>query len=95
MIFLCGTKAGGYKGGLLTKPGQHRILPDSKNCVSLSSARQFTLSLGFSYQELKKGTFNDKHEDVLFQVDRRERFILRPSGLPIKGGRRCNPAVCK
>ena len=53
------------------------LLPDSKNSISLESARQFTISLGFEYQELRKGyrSFNDKHEDTSNQVDRVERFL--------------------
>ena len=47
----------------------------NKRCVSVESARNFTLSLGFAYQELQKGTFSDKHEDKEFQDDRRLRFL--------------------
>lgn len=56
--------------GILTN-----LLPDAKRTVSIESARKFTISLGFEYQELRKGSFNDKHEDPLHQADRLERFL--------------------
>ena len=67
--FLVGTERNGWVG-IVSK-----LLPDAKTKISIESARKFTISLGFEYQELRKGSFNDKHEDPKNQADRVERFL--------------------
>ena len=69
MAYLVGTEKNGWVGIL------SNLLPDAKTKVSVESARRFTTSLGFEYQELRKGSFNDKHEDKANQEDRVLRFL--------------------
>ena len=69
VAYLVGTERNGWVG--LLSP----LLPDAKNKVSVESARRFTISLGFEYQELRKGSFNDKHEDEVNHADRVQRFV--------------------
>ena len=69
LAFLVGTERNGWVG-ILTP-----LLPEAKHKISLESARRFTISLGFEYQELRKGSFNDKHEDPSNQQDRVDRFL--------------------
>ena len=69
VAFLVGTERNGWVG-ILTS-----LLPDAKNTVSVESGRRFTISLGFEYQELRKGSFNHKHEDPSNQQDRVHRFL--------------------
>ena len=69
MAFLVGTERNGWQG-ILSK-----VLPEAKSKISVESAHKFTISLGFEYQELRKGSFNDKHEDTTNQEDRQQRFL--------------------
>ena len=69
MAFLVGTERNGWQG-ILSK-----VLPEAKSKISIESARKFTISLGFEYQELRKGPFNDKHEDTTNQEDYQQRFL--------------------
>jgi len=69
VAFLVGTERNGWQG-ILSK-----VLPEAKSKISVESARKFTISLGFEYQELRKGSFNDKHEDTTNQEDRQQRFL--------------------
>ena len=69
VAFLVGTERNQWQG-ILTK-----VLPDAKTKMSVESARKFTIALGFEYQELRKGSFNDKHEDTGNQEDRQVRFL--------------------
>ena len=69
VAYLVGTEKNGWVGIL------SNLLPDAKTKVSVESARRFTISLGFEYQELRKGSFHDKHEDQANQEDRVLRFL--------------------
>ena len=72
--FLCGKEGEGWasstKGFLSKHWGTQEAIK-----LSNETLRKFTISLGFSYESLKRGTFNDKHEDPLNQQDRLTRFM--------------------
>jgi len=43
--------------------------------ISESQCYEFTHMLGFEHEDLRKGTFNDKHESEENQADRKDRFL--------------------
>ena len=51
------------------------LAPANKESLSLETCRKYTIWLGFSYQDLQKGTFSDKHEDPINVSDRNDRFL--------------------
>lgn len=67
---MCGTvdrPEDGLLGDLLHSAGKERL--------SEETCRRYTHWLGFSYQCLKKGTYNDKHEAKVNVDDRVSRFL--------------------
>ena len=63
--------------GTPEEPGPMRqVMEDiGKDDYSEEMFRQFTHDLGFGYHAKGKGTFNDEHESVANQADRRNRFL--------------------
>jgi hypothetical protein len=63
--------------GTDNQPGPIREVMElaGKEDYSEEMFRQFTHELGFSYQDMRKGTFNDAHESLDNQHDRRNRFF--------------------
>lgn len=46
-----------------------------RHTISESQCYEFTHMLGFEHEDLRKGTFNDKHESKENQADRKDRFL--------------------
>ena len=94
--YLCGDKEArsiGGKRGLF-----HKCLSaeESKD-ISEEMCRQFTINLGYEHADLRKGSFNDKHNSEENIKDRNQRFIpeylrlfnLGPSFITLNGERVC------
>jgi hypothetical protein len=66
-----------YMIGTLEEPGPMRhVMEDlGKDDYSEEMFRQFTHDLGFGWEAKDKGTFNDEHEAIANQQDRRNRFL--------------------
>ena len=62
-----------YMIGTVDKPGPIRAVMEEigKEDYSEEMFRQFAIDLGFRYDDESKGTFNDEHESVSNQEDRR------------------------
>ena len=74
--FLCGNP---------DRPGSQGILDDildaaGKSQVCLETCRKYANSLGFFFQQLKRGTFSDKHEHSDNVDDRNTRFLPEYGG---------------
>lgn len=94
--YLCGdpeSSSIGGKRGLL-----HRCLGDTDRiAISEEMCRQFTVDLGYEHADLRKGSFNDKHNSDENVQDRQARFIpeylrlfnLGPSFVDINGEHVC------
>ena len=66
-----------YMVGTEDKPGPIRAVMEEigKEDYSEEMFRQFAIDLGFRYDKKDKGTFNDEHESIFNQEDRRNRFF--------------------
>ena len=66
-----------YILGIVDAPGpMPKVMEElDKDDYSEEMFRQFAIDLGFTMQDLRKGTFNDEHESDCNHKDRRNRFI--------------------
>lgn len=86
-------KSIGGKRGLLSAC----LAASEKSSISEEMCRQFTIDLGYEHADLRKGSFNDKHNSEENITDRSVRFIpeylrlfnLGPSYLTVNSERVC------